>query len=244
LSPAAAPLPNNPGAWLGRYGELQDTLFLILGRRLGLAGPGGRDAFGDLFQVAATEAWTRERSGEPIRNPRAFLAKVILNQRKMQLRSQRRHPARSYDELAAETESAEGRAPAGLADKRPPVEQQIEQRELVTLLTHIVLTIEPRARKVWTMRCLDGHTPDEVTAALGVTRREYARLLERANIAINRKLRAYLAGDWCPGWAAKLARLAAGRATPAEAAEARGHLAGCPSCRAAYQTFTRLHPRA
>ena len=244
MSPEPAPPPNDPGAWLSRYSELRNSLFLMLARRLGLAGPGGRDIFGDLFQIAATEAWDRERSGEPIRNPRAFLAKVILNQRKMQLRSQRRHPAHSYDELAAASEYAEGRAPAAIADNRPTVQQQIEQRELVKLLTHIVLTIEPRARKVWTMRFLDGREPDEVTAALAITRREYARLLERANIAINRKLAAYLAGDWCPGWAAKFARLAAGRATPADAAEARGHLAGCPSCRAAYQTFTRLHPRA
>jgi hypothetical protein len=107
-----------------------------------------------------------------------------------------------------------------------------------------VLTIEPRARKVWTMRCLDGSTPEEVMAVLGVTRREYARLLERANTAINRKLAVILAGDWCPGYAAKFARLAAGRATPAQAAEAREHLAACPACRGAYETFTRLHPGA
>ena len=45
---------------------------------------------------------------------------------------------------------------------------------------------------------------------LGITRREYARLFERANTAINRKLAAFVAGDWCPGYAAKFARLAAG----------------------------------
>jgi hypothetical protein len=38
---------------------------------LGLGGPGGRDAFGDLFQIAVTAAWAKERDGEPIRNPRA-----------------------------------------------------------------------------------------------------------------------------------------------------------------------------
>jgi hypothetical protein len=91
-------------------------------------------------------------------------------------------------------------------------------------------------------RWLEERTPDEVVAALGITHRQYARLLERANTAINRKLLAYLAGDWCPGHAATFARLAANRASPAEARDAREHLDACPSCRTACETFTRLHP--
>src|SRR3954465_15611949 len=54
LSPTAAPLPHDSGAWLARYGELQASLFVTLARQLGLGGPGGRDAFGDLFQIAVT----------------------------------------------------------------------------------------------------------------------------------------------------------------------------------------------
>src|SRR3954466_15939871 len=101
VSPTAVPQRSEPGAWLARYGELQNSLFLTLARPLGMAGGGGRDAFGDLFQIAATAAWMRERDGETIRNPRAFLRQVIINQRKMQLRSERRHPATSYDEIVA-----------------------------------------------------------------------------------------------------------------------------------------------
>ena len=78
-------------------------------------------------------------------------------------------------------------------------------------------------------------------AALGITHRQYSRLFERATIAINRKLVAYLAGDWCPGYASKFARLAAQRASGAEEAQARAHLTACPRCRGAYETFTRLH---
>ena len=52
VSPAAAPPPHDSGAWLARYGELQSSLFVTLARPLGLGGPGGRDAFGDLFQIA------------------------------------------------------------------------------------------------------------------------------------------------------------------------------------------------
>lgn len=243
MSPAAAPPPNDSGAWLARYGELQASLFVTLARQLGLGGPGGRDAFGDLFQIAVTAAWAKERDGEPIRNPRAFLRQVIVNQRKMQLRSQRRHPATSFDELAATAESTGGPSVEAIADRRPSVSEQVERRELAELVTQILLTIERRARTVWTMRYLEGRSPDEVIAALDITHRQYSRLFERATTAINRKLVAYLAGDWCPGYASRFASLAAGRATAAQAEQAQEHLAACPSCRTAYETFTRLHPR-
>ena len=241
MSPAAAPPPNDSGAWLARYGELRSSLFVALARPLGLGGPGGRDAFGDLFQIAVTAAWARERDGEPIRNPRAFLRQVIVNQRKMQLRSQRRHPATSFDELAVTAESG-GTTVEAIADRRPSVSEQVERREVAELVTQILLTVERRARTVWTMRYLEGRSPAEVMAALEITHRQYSRLFERATTAINRKLLAYLAGDWCPGYASRFASLAAGRATPAQAVEAREHLAACPSCRTAYETFTRLHP--
>jgi DNA-directed RNA polymerase specialized sigma24 family protein len=73
-----------------------------------MAGAGGRDALGDLFQIAATAAWVRERDGEPIRNPRASLRQMIINQRKMQLRSERRHPSTSYDEIVATADGSGG----------------------------------------------------------------------------------------------------------------------------------------
>jgi RNA polymerase sigma factor (sigma-70 family) len=242
VSPAAAPPPNDQGAWLARYGELQRSLFIALARPLGLSGPGGREAFGDLFQIAVTEAWSREHDGKPVRNPRAFLRGVIVNQRKMQLRSQRRHPARSYDELAATAESTGGPSVDAIVDPRSSVAEQSERRELAERVTKIVLKIERRAGTVWAMRYLQGCSPEEVMAALDITHRQYSRLLERATIAINRKLVAYLAGDWCPGYASRFASLAAGRATAAQADEAEQHLAACPSCRTAYETFTRLHP--
>ena len=126
------------------------------------------------------------------------------------------------------------------------VKQQESTTRLFAQVAHrrILLTIERRARIVWTMRYLEGRTPDEVMAALDMTHRQYSRLFERATTAINRKLVAYLAGDWCPGYASRFASLAAGRATPAQAEESRAHLAACPSCRTAYETFTRLHPSA
>ena len=92
----------------------------------------------------------KERDGEPIHHPLAFLRQVIVNQRKMQLRSQRRHPATSFDELAATVESTGGMSAEATADRRPSVSEQVEQRELAELVTGIVLTIERRAGTVST----------------------------------------------------------------------------------------------
>src|SRR4051794_4017388 len=242
VSPTAVPPRTDSGAWLARYGELQNSLFLALARPLGMAGAGGRDAFGDLFQIAVTAAWVRERDGEPIRHPRAFLRQVIVNQRKMQLRTERRHPATSFEDLAGTADGSGGPPIDSIADRGPTVSEQVERREVAEIVTHILLTVERRARVVWAMRYLEGRSPDEVVSALGITHPQYARLFERANTAINRKLLAYLAGDWCAGYASRFARLAANRATATEANEARAHLAACPSCSAAYATFTRLHP--
>jgi hypothetical protein len=116
---------------------LQASLFVTLARPLGLGGPGGRDAFGDLFEIAVTAAWAKERDGEPIRSPRARLRHVIVNQRKMQLRSQRGHPATSFDELAATAESTGGPSVEAIADRRPSVSEQVERRELAELVTQI-----------------------------------------------------------------------------------------------------------
>ena len=73
VSPAAAPPPHDSGAWLARYSELQASLFVTLARPLGLGGPGGRDAFGDLFQIAVTAAWAqgarRRADPQPARVP-------------------------------------------------------------------------------------------------------------------------------------------------------------------------------
>ena len=204
------------------------------------AGPAAARRSATCFR-SRSAAWVKERDGEPIRNPRAFLRQVIVNQRKMQLRSQRRHPASSFDELAAAVESTDARTAEAIGDHRPPIGEQVERRELVELVLGILATIERRASTVWTMRYLCGYTPERVIGALGITHRQYARLLERATVAIDRKLAAYVAGDWCPGYAPKLVRLAAGRASAAEAQEARAHLASCPSCRGSYETFTRLH---
>jgi len=96
------------------------------------------------------------------------------------------HRHTSFDDLAG---TAGGGPPIdSIADRRASVSEQVERREVAEIVTHILLTVERRARIVWAMRYLEGRSPDEVVSALGITHRQYARLYERANTAINRKL--------------------------------------------------------
>ena len=180
----------------------------------------------------------RRGEGEPIRHPRAFLRQVIINQRKMQLRSERRHPATSYDEIMA---TADGSGSSGIGPTAGPPSASTSSgaRSPRSSCT----SCSPwRGAPAGCERCA-GSSNARPTRSYGITHRQYARLLERAN-SHQPQAAAYLAGDWCRGHAARFARLAANGATPAEAQDAREHLDACPSCRTAYETFTRLHPSA
>src|SRR4051812_44385511 len=203
-----------------------------------MAGAGGRDAFGVLFQIAATAAWVRERDGEPIRNPRAFLRQVIINQRKMQLRSERRHPATSYDEIVA---TVDGSGIAAIADRRPSVSEQVERREVAEIVPHILLTVERRARTVWAMRWLEERTPDEIVAALGITHRQYARLLERANHHHQPQAAGLPRRRLVPGVRGQV-RAAGREQSDARRGEGRARAPRRVPELPAYETFTRLHP--
>jgi hypothetical protein len=138
---------------------------------------------------------------------------VIVNQRKMQLRTERRHPATSFEDLAGTAAGSGGPPIDSIADRGPTVSEQVERRE-VAENRHA----HPPDRRAagphrWAMRYLEGRSPDEVRRGARHHAPPVRRLFERANTAINRKLLAYLAGDWCPGHAARFTRLAANRAT-------------------------------
>jgi hypothetical protein len=71
--------------------------------------------------------------------------------------------------------TAEGAGGSGIdaiADRGPSVSEQVERREVAEIVTHILLTVERRARSVWGW--LEDRTPDEVVAALGISHRQYA----------------------------------------------------------------------
>jgi hypothetical protein len=200
-----------------------------------------RDAFGDLFQIAVTAAWMLERDGEPIRNPRAFLFQVIVNQRKMQLRSERRHPATSYDELAATVDSNGGAGIDAIADRRPSVSEQVERRDVAMIVTHILRTVErqgphgmasaisrdvrrtkssPRlaSRPASTPGCSSARIPRSTASSRRTSPATGAPAMRRSSRGSPR-----IGG------------------MPADAHDGREHLHACPSCPAVYETFTRLH---
>ena len=63
------------------------------------------------------------------------------------------------DRWTAPAKRPGGRYVEAIADRRPSVSEQVERREVAELVTQILLTIERRARTVWTMRYLEGRRP-------------------------------------------------------------------------------------
>jgi DNA-directed RNA polymerase specialized sigma24 family protein len=68
-------------------------------------------------------------------------------------------PRSRPDRWTATAKSRGGPSVEAIADRRPSVSEQVERRELAELVTQILLTIERRARTVWTMRYLEGRSP-------------------------------------------------------------------------------------
>ena len=122
-------------------------------------------------------------------------------------------PVRIAGRDGQEPRRAERRKRPPTADRRPPGSEQVERRGGRRARDQILLTIERRARTVWTMRTSRRSRPT-THGRSGHHPPPYARPLGRATNAINRKLFAYLVGDWCPGHASRFASLAAGRTPP------------------------------
>src|SRR4051794_41932874 len=96
----------------------------------------------------------------------------------MQLRSERRHPATSYDELTATADRNGGAGIDAIADRRPSVSEQVERREVAEIVTHILLTVERRAPPGGAVRHLEGRRPGEGGSAPAVTPPPYAPPVE------------------------------------------------------------------
>ena len=241
MSPTAVPRRSEPGAWLARTASFRARCPDPRAAAGNGRGAGGHDAFGDLFQIAATAAGCRERDGEPIRNPRAFLRQVIIDQRKPRLRSERRHPAtRRRDRRADRGRGGNGHQ----RDRRPaPLGQRAGRAaQGRRVVTPCCSRVERRARTVWAMRFSRDARGRGASPRSASPTASTPGLLQRANTAGStassglpcRRLVPGLCGEVRPG-SPRTGPLPVTLTTH----RPPRHL---PSCRAAYETFTRLHP--
>jgi RNA polymerase sigma factor (sigma-70 family) len=204
-----------------RVPALSRELRAVLGRRLGLTD----DEFQDFFQDACEEVVSRQRRGEEILDLRAFLAAVIVNKRRMQLRSWARHPSAGLD-------TVDERPWAVLRAPSPPVDEQAELNARARDILEASLSIrDHRAQRVFHLRRVAGWAPEEIQQQLGISERTYRKLVTRGAASVAASITAALEGRWCEHRRPALEALADGTAGPEDAEDARRHLARCAPCR-------------
>lgn len=205
------------------YRQLRGSLCRSLTRQLDLKA----EEFDELYQEAWRDIVKRARSGEVIRNYRAFAREVILNKWKMELRSRRRHPTLPLDRAAEVPDRSSHRtaSPAVLPEDR------IGERDRVRLALELIESVsDPRRRRVLELRLAGDLSASEVQRELGVTERTYRRLLTAAMHDIDAELELVEQGRWCESKRDVIVAYAEGRASEEEIAQARRHLRSCPAC--------------
>lgn len=144
-----------------------------------------RDAVEDVVQETFTKAWYRIRSFKGGSSLYTWLYRVAVNAAKDHLKSRRRRPASSLDELPGRTSM---RAPS-----RPLVEG-LERRELRTQVRAAIARLPHRFRTVLALREIEGMTYNEIAEVLGLSLGTVESRLFRAR----GRLRALLAADQPP----------------------------------------------
>lgn len=206
------------------YRQLRGSLCRSLTRQLDLTA----EEFDELYQEAWRDIVKRAKSGEIIRNYRAFAREVMLNKWKMELRSRRRHPTLPLD-LAAEVPDRPSHRSGSTA---PLPDDRVGEQDRVRLALELIESIsDPRRRRILELRLAGDLSATEVQRELGVTERTYRRLLTAAMHDIDAKLELVEQGRWCESRRGIIVAYADGRADDEEAAQATRHLRSCPACR-------------
>jgi RNA polymerase sigma-70 factor, ECF subfamily len=131
-----------------------------------------------------------------------WLAAIVHNAAKMQLRRRRRHLSVSFDEYVGEDE--EGSIAQQLADHRPNPEDDCRNSELRYRLAHFQDQLTPVLHRAYQLRHIDGLSIRETAQILGVPHgtvkartarasKQITDLMRRALKARSRKLTGPLA---------------------------------------------------
>ena len=127
------------------------------------------------------ESYARLASGgalEPVRNPRAFLYRMVGNRAIDHLRQ---HQSRSKY-VVPEPPSDE------IADRQPPPDAVIDARKRLVLLARAVDELPPRCRQVFVLRKVEGLDQAEIARTLGISRNMVEKHLRKALLHCSMRL--------------------------------------------------------
>jgi RNA polymerase sigma-70 factor (ECF subfamily) len=151
---------------------------LAVARRLMRDEEDARDAVQDAF-ISAFRSMHRFEGGSQLGT---WLHRIVVNSALMRLRSRRRHPECSIDELLPVF------GPDGHRAFRPEEEiradEQLERDQLLSLVRECVCNLPDGYREVYVLRDVDELSTEETATALGITPNAVKIRLHRARQAL------------------------------------------------------------
>lgn len=138
-----------------------------------------------LYHEAWARVYDKRRRGERIESLRAYLIATAGGEALNLLTRRRPAPLEPDDRRLSE-----------IADERPGVDEQVVVRDQARIARDLIDTLDRRQREVVKLRFDLQLEADEVRAALGLSRRQYQRLMEEGAAAIAERVRELDTGEW------------------------------------------------
>jgi len=151
---------------------------LAVARRLMRDEEDARDAVQDAF-ISAFRSMHRFEGGSQLGT---WLHRIVVNSALMRLRSQRRHPECSIDELLPAFGPDGHRA--FRAEEEIGADEQLERDQLLSLVRECVRHLPDGYREVYVLRDIDELSTEEAATALGITPNAVKIRLHRARQAL------------------------------------------------------------
>jgi RNA polymerase sigma-70 factor, ECF subfamily len=120
-----------------------------------------------------------------------WLHRIVVNVALMKLRSRRRHPERSIEELLPRFET-DGHCIPGEVPERDPEDVKLEQDQLRQVVRRCIAQLPERHRTVLVLRDIEELSTEEACELLGLSRDALKTRLHRARQALRSQLQAEL----------------------------------------------------
>lgn len=157
-------------AFLRAFDQYADALF-----RHASFGLSNRERAQDLTQETFIKAWDYIRSGKEIENWKSFLYRVMNN---LIIDEYRRRKSVSLDALMEEN-SLHANALVSTGSRRER-EEEFDGELLTGRVRTLMQTMLPRERTLLTLRYVEGRSPKEIAASLGISENAVSVRIHRA----------------------------------------------------------------
>lgn len=167
----------------GEYERHRGVVLGMLAKRFPRFDEGERLA---IYHDSWMRALTKLRRGEEIDSLRAYLLATAGAEALNAVTRRKPPPTLELDDALLAT----------VADEQTEVDEQVVMRDQLRLARELIDSLEPRQRDVIKLRWDLQLSGSEIRAALGLSRRQYQRLVEESSVAIAERVTELRDGSW------------------------------------------------